>query len=586
MTTTPNLPVRSVLALTLCALGTACFTTSGDLGDLEDDGGADGMAEDDAAGPGVSATSTGGGDGDGDDAGESSGGDGPIPACTGLGPSEGRALDGVKWHNAVADLLQVESIIEVEASWNTPAYPAPVPSSELAPIYEAEAVVVAGVADVGALLSCAPDTASPEADACIEAFATTLGRLAWRRALAADELDALLALDPGGTAESRARAVIGSLLSSPRFWTIDESGTPDPENPGVLLLDQHAIASRLAYFVWNSTPDDQLLTRAEAGELSDPAVRAAEVDRMLADPRGARAIGDFWEAVLDTRALAEGQHDAELFPQMDATLVAAMREEVRRFAADVVLDEGTWSVLLNATHSFVNGPLAASVYEGEIVGTPPTGDAFEPVQLDPERRPGILTRAAPLARWTHPAYLGIYRGMLVRDRMLCMQLPPPPPDVDPGPPPPEGLDRYDWLDHHSADAACAGCHTLVDPIVPGFDNYDPIGQWQTDITSAGGPPSSGAPTVPVNTAGEVVDLAGDGTFEDLPGLLAILTNAPESMGCQVQHQLEYAFGRGLRDEDLCTLDALSQAFIQSGGDLRQLAHDVVASDVFVRVRQE
>lgn len=583
MTTTTH-PVRSVLALTLCALGTACLTTSGKLGEL-DEGGDAGMDEGGSEGEGGSISATSTAAGDAGDAGESDGGD-PPPACVmGLGESPGRAFDGVKWRNTVADLLGVSSTVSVPGSW-APAYPAPIPSVIDPAIYEAEAAAVAAAVDVLALLDCAPDAALPESDACIETFATELGRLAWRRALESDEVDALVALDPAGGVEDRARLVVETLLSSPRFWTIEESGTPDPTDAGVLVLDAHAIASRLSYFVWNSMPDEQLLARAEAGELSDPTVRAAEVDRMLADPRAARAIGDYWEAVLDTRDLQEGMHDTEIFPQMDADLVAAMREELRRFAADVVLTEGTWSALLSASRSFVNGPLATAVYAGEILGAPPATGALEPVDLDPQRRPGLLTRAAAMARWTKPAYLGFtHRGQMVRERMLCQMVPPPPPGVDTDPFPIDGVTRYEMMELHTADPSCAGCHMLFDPITPGFDNYDPIARWQTDITALGGPPQTGEPTVPVDASGEIVGIA-DGVFDDRDGLLAILTTAPEVLGCQVQHQLEYAFGRRLDDEDGCMLETLQAGFGASGGNLRQLVYDVVASDAFVRVRPQ
>lgn len=582
--TTPTTPrVRSVLALTLCALAPACLTSSGKLGELDDTG--DDVAMDDGGsedGVGGSATSTGGGD---DGMGESDDGDDPSPACVeSMGASSGRALDGVKWHNTVADLLGVDSTVNVDAPrW--PVYPAPVPSAGFETIYAQGAAAVANATDVATLLSCAPQAVAPEADACIEAFAGTLGRLAWRRALETDELAALAALDPAGTAETRARLVIEALLSSPSFWTIDQTGAPDPDDPTLWILDDHAIAARLAYFIWNSTPDDELLARAEAGELTDPAVRAEEVDRMLADPRAARAIGDFWEAVLDTRTLQEGEHDTELFPQMDAQLVAAMRAEVRALAADVVLDEGTWSALLHTTRSFVNAPLAAGVYGSEVLGAAPSGDALEEVELDPARRPGLLTRAAAMARWTHPAFLGTSsRGLFVRERLLCDQIPPPPPEVDVDISPDTPGDRYELLATHAADAACSGCHTLFDPITPGFDNYDPIGQWQTEITVLGGPPQSGVDAVPVMPSGDVVGLEGGGQFADRDGLIELLTTAPEAMGCHVQHQLEYAFGRALVDADTCTLEGLQDAFVQSGGDLRQLVHAIVAGDAFVRVR--
>lgn len=583
-----SIPVPCVLALTLCALPGACTTSSGGLGGVDESG----EGGDDGGGPGGgnegSATSTGGNDDDGDGDGESGDTGAPPVSCVGVGSSSARALDGIKWHNVVADLLGVQSQVEPQYVELVP-YPRVLPSEDLAALYQAEAAVVAANADLGALLPCEADATGAAADDCMVELATDLGRLAFRRPLADDEIDALVDVGSGATADMRARNMIQMLLSSSQFWLVDETGTEDPSDPGAVILGEYAIASRLAFFVWNSTPDDALLLRAAAGELSDPAVRAAEVDRMLADPRAARAIGDYWDALLDTRSLDSGDHSPEVFPAFDATVVDSMREEVRRYASDVVLTEGTWSALLGATRSFVNGPLAAAVYDGDIVGEPPASNNPALVEFNPERRPGLLTRAAPLARWTQSTSIGFtMRGVFVRSRLLCDPVPPPPPDVDinPSDDPIGDLSRYELIEVATADPACRTCHALTDTITFAFDNYDPIGRWQTEITQMGHLPEPGDPTVPVDTSGEVVGLSGDGTFENRDGLLEILATAPEVLACQAQHQLVFALGRDMTDTDACALGQLQDTFIENEGDLRQLVHDIVASDTFVRARPE
>ena len=565
---------QHVFALTVTSLlAAACIGRSAGLGGVDQDD----DASDEPDGGTSSASTAPGDDGAGGD-------DGGAPVCVRVGESPGRALDRVRWQNTVADLFGVD--IEIDAfpgAAHGTAYPRIVPSPSLAPHYEGAAEMVAEIVNVDALLACSGTVTGPQADSCIETLATSLGRRAWRRPLTADEIADLVALDQAQPADERARAVVRALLSSEAFWVLDESGAADPQDAAVIVLNDHALATRLAYFLWNGPPDATLLDLADAGELADPGVRLAEVDRMLSDGRAARAIADYWEAVLETTDL---ESQAKDFPEHDASLAQAMREELRQFVADVVLTEGDWGTLLSAPRSYQNAQLASVVYEGDIVGPTPGSTTHVPVQLDPARRPGVLTRAATMTRWSGPGAVGLVsRALLVRERLFCHMVPIPPDDLET--PLPETLDmtRIEALAMNlDVGPNCRACHLLMEPITAGFDNYDPMGRWQTALTATGAPAGGLAPSYPVDSSGFVA-FGDDAPFDDRDGLLTLLTEHAEVRSCLVRGHLEFALGRPVAaPTDACTIEQMEAAFDASDANLRQLLEDIVASEAFTKAR--
>jgi hypothetical protein len=585
MTTRPfSKSVTRVATLTGLSLCAACVGRPGVLGGIDDDD-----AASVTAGDGATSGASQGGESSGEDGGD----DTPDVACTvSIGQSPGRALDPTRWHNTVLDLLAVDAQLGTFpfGFLRGPGYPVVVPTPALEEVYLAGAATVAEMVDLELLPlvyfmpSCEGQPEGSQADACITELATGLGRYLFRRGLEPAEVDALVSLQANAPIESRMRACIEALLSSPSFWTLDESGTPDPERPGVLVLNDHAIAARMASFIWNTAPDAQLLDRADAGELSDPAVRVAESERMLADPRAARAIADYWEWALDIASLESHTRSDSAW---DEPLATSMREEVRRYVADVILAEGDWHTLMTATHSFQNAALASVVYSGDLVGAPPSGAEHELVQLDAERRPGLLTRAAVMTRWSQPGEIAFTRrGLLVIERLLCHTFPAPPPDIDSSDLLEyETLTRREALDHLLEEPSCGGCHKLATPITPGFDHYDPIGRWQETLTAVGAPAGSGAATYPVDSSGSVTfPSTGVEPFADRDELLQKLTTNEDVHACLVRGQLGFALGRELDQADACTLEHLGAAFEASGTNLRELVLEVVASEAFVRTR--
>ena len=197
---------------------------------------------------------------------------------------------------------------------------------------------------------------------CAEAFVRDFGRRAWRRPL--DEDEALLfdglydVLSTEQSVEDALSAVVQAMLLSPQFVYRVEIGEDGAEGDAVPLTDWE-VASRLAFLLWNSTPDDELLAVAEAGTLGDPAVLVAQVERLLADDRARHVAGRFAEQWLGVGSLEDEARDANVYPDWSDDLATDLREETRRFTADVIFDgDGTLQALLSSPYTVANSRVA------------------------------------------------------------------------------------------------------------------------------------------------------------------------------------------------------------------------------------
>jgi hypothetical protein len=233
----------------------------------------------------------------------------------------------------------------------------------------------------------------------------------------------------------------------------------------------------MSYFLWNTMPDAELFSLAEAGGLLDEAVLGAQVERMLADPRARDAVPTFHLQWLGVDKLVGLTKDPGYYPDFTPELALAMRDETATFSDYVIRQgDGLLSTLFTADFSFLQGPL----FDLYGVAQPPGFTPGEVVPLDAGVRAGILTQGAFLASHAHPDQTSpVHRGLLVRSNILCQQVDPPPPDVNNAPPPPrEATTTRERFEQHEADPVCGGCHRLIDPIGLGFENFDAVGRYR------------------------------------------------------------------------------------------------------------
>ena len=367
----------------------------------------------------------------------------------------------------------------------------------------------------------------------------------------------------GGTFDEGIELATQGLLSSAPFLYRAEVGVPDED--GRRRLDGWEMASRLSYFLWASAPDDALLDAAAAGELDTADGVRAQADRMLDDPRARRSVRHLHRQWLALDAIDGVSRDPEHFPGFDEELQEDLKEETLAFVEELVFEEGRVSDLLDADFTMMNERTAAHYGVDGV-----TGDEMRRVPVDPEQRAGLLTHAGILAaRASYERTSPIRRGVYVRKRILCQQLPTPPTNIPELPEPEENETERERLSRHRSDPVCAGCHTLIDPLGFPFENYDAAGRYRT--TDHDGEP--------VDASGEVTaTVDADGPVEDAIELSRRLAQSQELEQCVVRQWFRYAVGRSSAG-DRCHVTQLRQ---QLGADfqLRDLVMAIVTSDPF------
>jgi hypothetical protein len=410
---------------------------------------------------------------------------------------------------------------------------------------------------------------------CHRQMLAAFARRAWRRPLAAGELEWLArladdAVAAGAGFDEALGVAMRAALVSPHFLFKVERD-PHPNSAEKHWLSDHELATRLSYLVWASLPDDALLAAADAGQLRQPGWIAAHVERMILDPRIAGFVNGFGGQWLGTRGLEDVNPDYAFFPSWDADLQQSMAAETLLFFLSFVQNPRSFLDFFDADYSFVNDRLA------QHYGLPPPGSAT-PVHypLSPSvQRGGIFTHGSVLTVTSQPRRTSpVKRGKWALDQLLCIDIPPPPAGVEgmldqPGGPTGTLRER---LAQHRANPECAACHDYLDPIGLGLENFDAIGAWRT------------------HDAGEVVDASGrfpDGRSFSGPRQMAALVKAdPSTPRCIAERLLVYALGRGLGPRDAVHLDAITAQWAAGGYEFRRLLVAVAQSEPFRMRRGE
>jgi hypothetical protein len=411
------------------------------------------------------------------------------------------------------------------------------------------AVVDVIVDEQAAFLVRAPNDAADERAVVDETFAVLLPR-AFRRAVDADEravfVDFFAARSAAGDPFDVALALsLQAILQSPAFiYRLELSGdVSTADEDGRIAVSSVEMASRLSYFLWGSMPDDALLQAGIEGRLATEEGIAAEVDRLLADPRFVEAMTSFHRQWLDFDRITTTNKSAERFPQYNEFLRQAMRREADQFIALLVEEDPTLRGLLTSRRTRLL-PGLGPVYGVNV----PFDDAT--VEL-PEDRSGFLTQAHFLASHGHAVEGSpVLRGVFILERLVCE--PPPAPDgsIDTTPPsadldeeaaPRTNRQRYA---RHSTDSLCASCHAAIDGIGFGLEGYDSIGQYRT--TDNG---------LPVDESGNLDGTRVGGDFTGARELGEKLADSAVVQECVARHWFRFANGRREQagdDNDIAT----------------------------------
>jgi Protein of unknown function (DUF1592)/Protein of unknown function (DUF1588)/Protein of unknown function (DUF1595)/Protein of unknown function (DUF1585)/Protein of unknown function (DUF1587) len=410
------------------------------------------------------------------------------------------------------------------------------------------------------LLPCTPSGAGDEG--CLRAFVTSFGRRVLRRPLDQSEIDAYVAKTRPAAVEANdfhraVSLVVRAMLQDVEFLYRTEIGVPVENNPGLFKLTGPELASRLAFFLWGTAPDEALLETAVSGErLQTPAAIRAAAERMLGDARTRRGVARFHGLWLGYERQAP-----------TGTLAAAMAEETRRLIEKVIFEEKRpWLDLFRADQTYLDGPLAAHY------GLPAPAGGAGWVSYGGSGRQGILSHGTFLGvERKHEDTSPTMRGAFIRGRLLCQVIPPPPPElmVDVDAVPTEGnckSDRYAMWKRNG----CQGCHVMMDPIGHGLERYDRTGRQRTLA-----PSDSGKPECELSGQGELVAGAGSAPFTGVAGLSDLLVQSGALEGCLTTQLASYLLGRQPRGDEAALFERVAARFAAGNHRFDQMLLDIV-----------
>ena len=375
--------------------------------------------------------------------------------------------------------------------------------------------------------------------ACAKQILGTLARRAYRQPVSDADMRTLMTFYESGRHDGGFEAGIEEglqrILASPKFVFRVERDPAAVTNP-VYRISDLELASRLSFFLWSSIPDDQLLSAAAKGTLSDPVVLEKQVRRMLADPKAEALTSNFAGQWLHLRNVTNILPNSDLFPDFDDNLREGFRRETELLFDSIVKEDRNVVDLMTADYTFVNERLARHYGIPNIYGS-----RFRRVHITDDARRGLLGQGSILATTSHAERTSpVLRGKWVLENVLDAPVPPPPPDVPQLKPPADGekpKTLREQMTEHRANPACATCHKIMDPIGFAMENYDPVGAWRTQ-----------EPGGPIDASGQLAD----GTkINGVVSLREALVKNPDLFVSTVTDKLlTYALGRGLAYYDM------------------------------------
>ena len=382
--------------------------------------------------------------------------------------------------------------------------------------------------------------AGEHTDACGRTILTRFASRAYRRPATSREVDGLLRLvalvgEQGDSWEEGIATALQAILVSPNFLFRVELEADSAAGRTALPVTDYQLASRLAYFIWSSMPDAELLLLAEQNRLRQPEVLADQVRRMLKDEKSRALVENFAGQWLQFKNIDVVRPDVRRFPEFEDRLRRSMRGETERFLEEIVRGDRSVLEVIDADYTFVDDRLAR--FYG-IDGV--KGPQFRKVDVSGTRRGGgILSHASiqtitSYATRTSP----VLRGKWILENILNAPPPPPPPSVpalDEAKVGESGSLRQE-LEAHRQNLACAACHARLDPLGFGLENFNAIGVWREQDGKA-----------PVDASGT---LPSGRSFRGHRELKQVLMEDRDAfVRGMAEKLLVYALGRGLQRFD-------------------------------------
>jgi hypothetical protein len=447
---------------------------------------------------------------------------------------------------------------------------------------------VTGVSDTPSrrrIFTCRPLGPQDE-QPCATKIVTNLAKQAYRRPLNSEDMEGLMSFyEQGrkeGDFESGIRVAIQALLTSPSFVFRLERA-PAGVKPGqTYRISDLELASRLSYFLWNTMPDDELMSVASQNRLRDPLVLDKQVKRMLKDPKSESLSTKFAGEWLHLPDLYNLHPDAFYYPFYDHTLAEGMKRETELFFDSIVREDHNVLDLLTANYTFLNERLAKHYGIPNVAG-----ESFKRVELTDDYRKGLLGKGAILALTsvadrTSP----VLRGKWVMGVILGTPPPAPPPGVPKleetaGTADGKPLTVRERMEIHRAVNPCKSCHAMIDPVGLALENFDVTGQWRTLDKTA----SVNSEGLRVHTPGIVIDTKTqlyDGTPMDGPATLraALLSHSDMVIINLTEKLMAYALGRRVEYFDMPLVREIDRTAAKNDNRFSSLILGIVKSQAF------
>jgi len=424
-------------------------------------------------------------------------------------------------------------------------------------------------------LPCQPQAADRFDRDCAEAFVQHYGTRLFRRPLEAGELqryvaDARAGFSQLGDFYAGLEIALVGLLMSPEFLLRIERA--EPAKGPYAELDAYSKATRIAYFLTNSTPDDELIRAAAAGELDSRRGLARQVDRLIASPQFEAGLRAFFWDMLGFDKFETLAKDPMVYPAFTPDVLRDAQEQtMRTIVATLLRESGDYRDLFTTRRADLTRALGV-VYKVPVA----TRNGWEETEFAPDsHRAGIQSHIAFLALHSHPGRSSpTLRGMAIRETFLCQEVPAAPANVnfsvvqESNEEHPTARDR---LTLHRTEPGCAGCHKIMDPIGLTLENFDGAGRFRTSENG-----------VRIDTSGDLDGRA----FDDVDGVATALREHPETPHCLVERLYRYAVGRDTTFEERPYMDYLYRVFEREGYRVTALMRAIALSRNFYTVRQQ
>jgi hypothetical protein len=439
-------------------------------------------------------------------------------------------------------------------------------------------------------------TAAADEDACAEKIITVLAHEAYRRPVTEADMKLLMNFYRNGRKEkdfdTGIREVVTAVLASPFFLYRAERTPPElvatsntsggaavprssdtnapatpPSAPVAYRISDLELASRLSFFLWSTVPDDELLNLATADKLHDPQVLAAQVHRMLADPKSITLSTNFAFQWLGLDRLAEIQPDPNIFPYAGDPRPDYLTE-MKLFVDSVFREDHDVMDLLTANYTYVNQRLALDYGINNV-----RGDQFRRVVLTDSNRWGLLGKGGILMATAYPNRTApVLRGAWILERVTGTPPAAPPPAVPSLKEDKTGEKPHtvrELMAQHRDKPACFACHGILDPLGFALENFDAVGMYRTKDRIAG---------TPIDASG----VLPDGTKINGPDDLrkALTANPDQFVQTLTEKLMTYATGRAVDYHDMPTIRAIVRDSAKDNYRFSSIVMRIVDSDQF------